>query len=61
MAKVTVIVGSVRSDRLEIKVTNWIVKKLKERDHEVSLIDPAELELPLLDKMYKEFKSSLKF
>ena len=53
MAKITVIVGSVRSDRQGIKVANWIVKKLKERNHEISLIDPAELKLPLLDKMYK--------
>ena len=57
MAKIAVIVGSVRSDRQGIKVAKWIVKKLKERNHEVSLVDPAELELPLLDKMYKELES----
>jgi NAD(P)H-dependent FMN reductase len=57
MAKLAVIVGSVRSERQGIKVANWIVKKLEERNHEVSLIDPVELQLPLLDKMYKEMKN----
>ncbi|MBA4454742.1 MAG: NAD(P)H-dependent oxidoreductase [Nitrosopumilaceae archaeon] len=57
MAKIAVIVGSVRSDRQGIKVANWIVKKLKERNHDVFLVDPAELQLPLLDKMYKEIES----
>ena len=32
-------------------------KKLKERNHDVSLLDPVELKLPFLDKMYKEIKS----
>ncbi len=57
MAKIVVIVGSVRSERQGIKVANWIVKKLKERNHEVSLVDPAQLQLPMLDKMYKEMKN----
>jgi NAD(P)H-dependent FMN reductase len=57
MAKIAVIVGSVRSERQGIKVANWIVKKLEERNHKVSLVDPLELQLPLLDKMYKEMKT----
>ena len=57
MAKIAVIVGSVRAERHGIKVANWIVKKLQEKQHEVSLVDPLELELPLLDKMYKEMTS----
>lgn len=56
MAKIAVIVGSVRSERQGIKVAHWIVKKLQERKHDVSLVDPFELQLPLLDKMYKEMK-----
>ena len=54
MAKIAVIAGSVRSERQGIKVANWIVKKLEDRHYNVSLIDPLSLELPLLDKMYKE-------
>jgi NAD(P)H-dependent FMN reductase len=54
VAKIAVIVGSVRSERQGIKVANWVVKKLKDRNHQVNLVDPAKLQLPLLDKMYKE-------
>lgn len=54
MAKIAVIVGSVRQDRQGIKVARWIEKKLKERNHFVYFIDPLELDLPLLDRMYKE-------
>lgn len=57
MAKIAVIIGSVRTGRQGIKVALWIIKKLEERHHEVSLIDPSELQLPLLDKMYKEMKN----
>ncbi len=57
MVKIAVIVGSVRSERQGIKVANWIVKKLKERNHKVYLVDPVELQLPLLDKMYKEMNT----
>ncbi|HUU48497.1 MAG TPA: NADPH-dependent FMN reductase [Nitrosopumilaceae archaeon] len=57
MAKIVVIVGSVRSERQGIKVANWIVKKLEERNHKVYLVDPLKLQLPLLDKMYKEMKT----
>ena len=56
MAKIAVIVGSVRSERNGIKVATWIVKKLEEKGHDVSLVDPLKLELPLLDKMYKEME-----
>ena len=57
MAKIAVIIGSVRSERQGIKVANWVVKKLEERNHEVNLVDPLQLQLPLLDKMYKEMKT----
>lgn len=29
-------------------------KKLQAKNHDVPIVDPAELDLPLLDKMYKE-------
>ena len=54
MAKLAVIVGSVRRDRQGIKVARWIENKLEERKHTVFFIDPLELDLPLLDRMYKE-------
>ena len=53
MAKIVVIVGSVRNG---IKMTKWVISKLEAKCHTVSLVDPIELDLPLLDKMYKEMK-----
>src|SRR5918912_3906675 len=57
MAKIALIVGSVRRDRQGIKVARWMEEKLKDRNHVVFFIDPLELNLPLLDRMYKEMES----
>ncbi|MDX1595890.1 MAG: NADPH-dependent FMN reductase [Nitrosopumilaceae archaeon] len=57
MSKIVVIVGSVRNERQGIKVAKWVLNYLKQRNHTVNLIDPLELDLPLLDKMYKEMKN----
>lgn len=57
MAKIAVIVGSVRKDRQGIKVARWVEKMLKNRNHKVFFIDPMELNLPLLDRMYKEMEN----
>ncbi|MGC2572458.1 MAG: NAD(P)H-dependent oxidoreductase [Candidatus Nitrosopolaris sp.] len=54
MARIALIVGSVRENRQGIKVARWMEGKLKSRDHTVYFIDPLELNLPLLNKMYKE-------
>jgi NAD(P)H-dependent FMN reductase len=57
LAQIAVFVGSVRRDRKGIKVARWIERKLQERNHKVSFIDPMELDLPLLDRMYKEMEN----
>lgn len=57
MANIAVIVGSVRQNRQGIKVSKWVESKLKTRNHTVFFIDPMELDLPILDKMYKEMKN----
>jgi NAD(P)H-dependent FMN reductase len=54
MSRIALFVGSVRRDRQGIKVARWIERKLLERNHTVYFIDPLELNLPLLDRMYKE-------
>src|SRR5919109_4849975 len=54
MAKIALIVGSVRRDRQGIKVARWMEEKLQNHNHTVFFIDPLELDLPLLDRMYKE-------
>lgn len=50
--------GSVRSKRQGIKAARYFEKQLKERGHQVHFIDALESPLPLLDKMYKEFKNN---
>ncbi len=57
LAKIALIVGSVREQRQGIKVARWMEEKLKNRNHTVFFIDPLELDLPLLDKMYKEMSN----
>jgi NAD(P)H-dependent FMN reductase len=51
-----ILYGSVRSGRLGIRVARFFEKQLTKRGHSVTLIDPAEYDLPLLDKMYKEYE-----
>jgi NAD(P)H-dependent FMN reductase len=52
---IVVLVGSVRSDRKGIKAARFVQRSLGARGHEVTLVDPVELQLPLLDRMYKEY------
>lgn len=52
---VPVIFGSVRTERQGIKAARFVVKELQSRGCEATLIDPIEVRLPLLDKMYKEY------
>jgi len=51
-----VIYGSVRSQRLGIKAARFVVAKLEERGHTVTLVDPLEYELPLLDLMHNQYE-----
>ncbi len=51
-----VIYGSVRRDRQGIKAARFVVRKLEERGHAVTLVDSLEHELPFLDLMYKEYE-----
>lgn len=55
-SKIAVIYGSARSERQGIKAARFIVNKLEERGHDVTLVDSEEYALPMLDKMYKEFE-----
>ena len=53
---IAVILGSVRRDRIGIRVAKFAVAALKDRGHQVTLVDPVEHPLPLLDRMYKEYQ-----
>jgi len=52
---IAVIYGSSRSERQGIKAAKFIVNKLEERGHKVTLVDSEEYKLDFLDKMYKEY------
>ncbi len=52
---VPVILGSVRTDRIGIRAARFLIAQLESRGHAAPLVDPAELALPLLDRMYKEY------
>jgi NAD(P)H-dependent FMN reductase len=51
---IAVLLGSVRRDRMGDRAARLVVEELERRGHEVHLVDPLELQLPLLDRMYKE-------
>lgn len=52
---VSVILGSVRRDRIGLRVARYAAAALQGRGHQVTLVDPVEYQLPLLDRMYKEY------
>jgi len=53
---VAVLLGSVRSERLGDRAAKWVIAQLHARGHEAVLVDAAALELPILDKMWKEIE-----
>jgi NAD(P)H-dependent FMN reductase len=52
---VAVLLGSVRSGRRGIRAASYVERRLRERGHAVTVVDPLVLQLPLLDRMYKEY------
>ena len=54
--KILVFYGSYRSDRMGIRLADFIVARLKQRDLDVEFIDAKAVNLPMLDRMYKEYK-----
>jgi NAD(P)H-dependent FMN reductase len=54
--KSVVLVGSVRSDRQGIKAARFVNRALAVRGHEVTVVNPVALRLPLLDRMFKEYR-----
>ena len=53
--KILVFYGSYRSDRLGIRLANYLVAQFRERGDDAELIDAKALGLPMLDRMYKEY------
>lgn len=53
---IAVIYGSVRGARQGIKAARFVARKLDEREHNTTLVDPKNYPLPFLDRMYKEYQ-----
>jgi len=47
--------GSVRRDRQGIRAARFAERTFRARGHTVSFVDALEVNLPLLDRMYKEY------
>jgi len=54
-ARVLVFYGSYRSNRMGIRLANYVVAGLRARGAEVELVDAKAVGLPMLDRMYKEY------
>ena len=52
--RILVFYGSYRSDRMGIRLAQFIVEGLRGRGDDVELIDAKAVGLPMLDRMYKE-------
>jgi NAD(P)H-dependent FMN reductase len=52
---ISILYGSLRRDRTGIRVVRFLDAALRRRGHAVTVVDAAEKNLPLLDRMYKEY------
>jgi NAD(P)H-dependent FMN reductase len=53
--KVLVFYGSYRSDRMGVRLADYVVAGLTARGAEAELVDAKDVDLPMLDRMYKEY------
>jgi len=54
--RILVLYGSYRSDRMGIRLAQFVIDGLSALGHDVELIDAKAVGLPMLDRMYKEYK-----
>ena len=52
--QILVFYGSYRSDRMGIRLAEFVVERFRRRGDAVELIDAKAVNLPMLDRMYKE-------
>ncbi|MGN6622000.1 MAG: NADPH-dependent FMN reductase, partial [Sphingomonas sp.] len=52
--RILVFYGSYRADRQGIRLAHYLVREFTARGADVELIDAREVDLPILDRMYKE-------
>ena len=53
--RILVFYGSYRSNRMGIRLAQFVVERLRRRGDEVELVDAKAVNLPMLDRMYKEY------
>jgi NAD(P)H-dependent FMN reductase len=53
--RILVFYGSYRSDRFGIRLAHYIVSQFQKRGDDAELIDAKAIDLPMLDRMYKEY------
>ena len=53
--RILVLYGSYRSNRMGIRLADYVVAGLQKRGDDVELIDAKAIGLPMLDRMYKEY------
>jgi NAD(P)H-dependent FMN reductase len=53
--RIPVFYGSYRSNRMGIRLAQFVVERLRRRGDDVELIDAKAINLPMLDRMYKEY------
>jgi NAD(P)H-dependent FMN reductase len=52
---IVLLYGSVRRERQGIRAARFVDVRLKARGHAVTLVDAMEVQLPMLDRMYKDY------
>jgi NAD(P)H-dependent FMN reductase len=53
--RILILYGSYRSNRMGIRLAQYLVERFRERGEEPELIDAKAIGLPILDRMYKEY------
>jgi NAD(P)H-dependent FMN reductase len=53
--RIPVFYGSYRSNRMGVRLAQFVVERLRRRGDDVELIDAKAINLPMLDRMYKEY------
>jgi len=54
--QIPILYGSVREARVGIRAVRFFDAALRRRGHNTTIVDAAEQQLPLLDRMYKEYE-----
>ena len=53
--RILVFYGSYRRDRMGIRLARWLTAQLNAKGCDAELIDAKAIDLPMLDRMYKEY------